>query len=325
MTASIVLETGGETVAINSELAWVSRLLHDCADGAVSSQPGKITLAIHVEETSQAFEVSGLAPLARKAWSGSKEIVIADACSSGFDVRLNVGGAHPEFTYRWRPGFGRSVARFLLPARFLLLAREVLLHYPVLWWSSIRGRVPLHAVACTVGERVVLLAGPGGVGKSTLLRLELAGGGHATSDNLCVADGESVWGLVEPMRVDGDHGRRTSHRRVEVSLEGRVPRLSPDHVVVVRRGNGDTAKLVRCDSETAARSLVTGTYMAGELSRFWGYAATLGAGTGMGPSHPAVTETASAFASRLDCFELCLPRWRGLRLADALQHAGATS
>ena len=46
------------------------------------------------------------------------------------------------------------------------------------------------------------MRGPGGVGKSTLLAAELAGGGRATSDNLCVSDGREVWGLVEPLRLE---------------------------------------------------------------------------------------------------------------------------
>src|SRR6266851_401564 len=189
--------------------------------------------------------------------------------------------------------------------------------------ASVRGRAPLHAVACTTGDAVTLLAGPGGVGKSTLLQLELAHGGRATSDNLCVADGQSVWGLVEPMRVAGTHGRRMPHGRVEVQFAGRVAQLSPDHLVIVRRSNGEARVLTTCDPETAVRSLVTGTYAAGELGRFWSFAATLAAGTGIGPSHPLVAETARAFAVRLNCYELHLPRRPGARLTEMLNRVEA--
>jgi hypothetical protein len=324
MTRAGVVETAGEVVAVDSALGWVTRLLDDASAGAVSPHDvSSPTMAIHVEATGQPFSVAGLTTLTRKAWSGAEELVAEDVCGSGFDLHLSLRSGRPEVTYRWRPRPTRSGARFLLPSRFHLLAREVLMHYPVLWWASVRGRAPIHAIACTAGDALVLLAGPGGVGKSTLLQLELAAGGRATSDNLCVADGRSVWGLVEPMRVEGSGGRRTTHGRVEVRLAGRVAQLTPDHLVVIRRSEAEFPALVGCDPETAVRSLVTGTYAAGELGRFWSFAATLAAGTGVGPSHPPVMETARAFALRLNCYELHLPRRPGARLADMLNRVEA--
>ncbi len=246
-----------------------------------------------------------------------------DVGGSGFDLRLAMAGGRPEVTFRWRPRLFRRAAHTLLRSRFQLLARQVLLHYPVLWWASVKGRAPLHAVACTARGAVALLAGPGGVGKSTLLQQELAEGASATSDNLCVGDGRSVWGLVEPMRVIGGSGRRMTHGRVEMVLPGRVAQLIPDHVVVIRRGDGETPLLTTCDSDTAVRSLVTGTYAAGELGRFWPFAATLAAGTGLGPDHPPIVDVARDFARRLDCYELQLPRRPGTRLSEMLRRAEA--
>jgi hypothetical protein len=323
MSQSAVLETAGEIVAIDSELDWVTALLAQGIEEALSRRAISATMTIQVEASSRPFSVAGLAPLTRKAWSRTDEVVVRDACGSGFDVHLGFAGGRPELTCRWRPRATRIGARYLLPSRFLLLAREVLIQYPLLWWASVRGRAPLHAIACTAGNGVALLAGPGGVGKSTLLQLELADGGRATSDNLCVADGRSVWGLVEPMRTAGAQGRRTTHGRVEAPLIGRVAQLVPDQIVIIRRGEAVAPLLISCDPEAAVRSLVTGTYVAGELGRFWSYAATLAAGTGIGPSHPLVVETARAFASRLNCFELILPARPGTRLAEVLNHSEA--
>jgi hypothetical protein len=323
MTRAAVLETAGEIVAIDSELDWVTRLLDEASAGELSHRQVSSTMAVHVEATSTPFSVAGLNPLTRNAWSRAEEMVMVDVGGSGFDLHLSLSSGRPELTYRWRPQLTRQGARVLLASRFLLLARQVLIQNPILWWASVRGRAPLHAVACTAGDPVVLLAGPGGVGKSTLLQLELADGGRATSDNLCVGDGRSVWGLVEPMRVEGAHGRRVTHGRVEVQLAGRVPHLAPDHLVIVRRGDAELPVLASCDPEAAVRSLVTGTYVAGELGRFWPFAATLAAGTGVGPSHPLVLETARAFALRLNCYELHLPRRPGARLAEMLNRVEA--
>jgi hypothetical protein len=58
--------------------------------------------------------------------------------------------------------------------------------------------------------------------------------------------------------------------------------------------------------------------MAGELRRYWSFAATLAAGTGAGPAHPPLADTASMFAKSLPCYVLTLgPRPRA-RLSDLL-------
>jgi hypothetical protein len=324
MRGTAVYGTGGETLELTCELGWVGELL----DGAVEPAPGSVprpapTMCVRIEAATQAFPRLGLSPLARHAWSRGSEVVMEDVGGSGFDMRLVVTNGRPEFIYRWRPDATRAAARRLLPARFVLLAREILIQYPVMWWASVQGRAPLHAVACTVGDAVYLLAGPGGVGKSTLLKSELQDGARATSDNLCVADGRTVWGLVEPMRIEGGSGRRVTNGRVEVPLQGRTDHLVPDQVIVVRRTEHDDAMLIGCDPAVACRSLVTGTYAAGELSRFWGFSATAALGSGLGPAHPPVTETAGAFASRLRCSELLLPRRTGTRLGEVVNRMEA--
>lgn len=319
MTSGASYQTAGEALELECELGWVAELLEGTfatAAGGTARQGGPIK--VHIEGSTGAFPLAGMAPLSRSAWSRDREVVAQDVGGSGFDLHARVDDGCAEFTYRWRPARSRAAARLLMPVRFTLLAREILLQYPVLWWASRHGRAPLHASACTAADSVALLAGPGGVGKSTLLSSELRYGASATSDNLCVSDGRGVWGLVEPMRIEGGSGRRVTHGRVELPLAGRVDHLVPDHVIVVRRTDRDAALLAPCDPDVAFRSLVTGTYSAGELSRFWGFAATLAAGTGVGPAHPAVAETARVFTSRLRCSELLLPRRPGTRLAEVL-------
>lgn len=313
------LETAGERIAIDCALPWVDDLIAEATAGERrDDSSGPATIDVRVESSNRSFDTTDWEPLTRGAWRLRDEVVIEDACSSGFDLRLQGRPDHVDFTFRWRPPLSGQAAARLLRSRFILLARSVLLQYPALWRAGLRGRAPLHASVCTAGDAQPLLAGPGGVGKSTLLTKELAGGGRAIGDNICVSDGTTAWGLVEPLRIEGASGRSMPHGRAELPMTGRVSAMTPDLLVVVRRGLDDVAHVRTCDPVTAGRSLVTGTYMAGELRRYWGFAATLAAGSALGPAHPPVERIARIFESRLPAVEIVLPRQPGVRLAELL-------
>ena len=214
----------------------------------------------------------------------------------------------------------------MLRARARLLLRAVLLQYPALWRSQQRGRAPLHASVCSLGPaegsggQTVMLAGPGGIGKSTLVHGELLNGAACTCDNLCVSDGQYAWGVVEPLRlpaeVHGGQGRRMPYGRREAAWPRRPDRLQPDRLVVLARG-GKPAVAPQSHS-LAARHLVAGTYMAGELRRYWAFAATLALGTGLGGSHPPVQAIADTLSSRLPCLQVTLGDHPGAPLRELL-------
>jgi len=291
--------------------------------GAAGAGGGAGTLTVAVEDGREAFGTRGWAVLTRGAFARDGELLATDICGSGFDLHLRASPEEAAFTLRWRPSPRALLLHQALRSRFHLLARAVLLQYPALWWAGVHGRAPLHAPACTAGPATPLLAGPGGVGKTTLLGRELAAGGTATSDNLSVSDGTTVWGLVEPMRADGLGGRRMPHGRGEARMPNRVPELQPDRVVVLRRGQGDAPTVRHCTPDTATRALVAGTYIAGELRRYWSYAALLAAATGLGPAHPPVEQVAAELAGRLPCVEVVLARTQGASLAELLSTAPA--
>jgi hypothetical protein len=318
------LTTAGEVISIESALPWVDALIDEAAAGELDSwNASASTVAVHVDSSNRAFDHVGWEPLTRGAWKSRDGVVIEDVCSSGFDLLVRVGGDAPELSFRWRPALRGQAAARLLRSRFILLARAVLIQYPALWRASLRDRAPLHAPVCTAGDLQPMLAGPAGVGKTTLLTQELASGGHAISDNICVSDGTTAWGLVEPMRVEGATGRSMPHGRAERPMERRATAMIPDLLIAVRRGTASLPSVRVCDTATVTRSLVTGTYMAGELRRFWGFAATLAAGTELGPAHPPVEKIAGILASRLPCVEIVLAREPGAGLVQLLSRMGA--
>lgn len=320
------LDTVGERISIECALPWVDDLIAEGSAGALARGGGTPpSLQVRVERDRRPFATSSLEPLTRGAWSRDGEVVLENVCTAGFDVRLVCLPEYAEFTFRWRPPARDRVVGRLLRSRFHLLARAVLLQYPALWLAGTRERGPLHASACIAGTATPLITAPSGIGRSTVILAELGCGGYATGDNLAVGDGTTLWGLVEPLRVAGMSGRRMPHGRSEAPMPNRVEALVPDSIVVLERGRSDRPSLTSCSTEAAARSLVTSTYMAGELRRFWSFASTLAAGTGIGPSHPPVAAAASSFAARLPCFRLTLGSRPGTRLSDSLQSVGVAA
>ena len=285
-----LLSSAGELVRLESELDWAGRRmsegLGDALRGPEAIAERTPTMTVLVEAKSEPFDVRGWTALGRSAWERNGSVVVTDITTSGFDCRLRVDDM-PTFTFRRRPPARERAAAIALPSRARLLRRSALVLYPVLWAAGVQGRVPLHACASTAGDEVVLLSGPSGVGKSTLVAREIGAGGRATSDNLCVSDGASVWGVAEPARLPGASGRRSSHGRRETPLTGWVAEMVPDRVVLLAKS--DAPAIARpCEPSRATRALAAGTYMAGELRRFWPIAATWSLGTGRGPVHPAV-------------------------------------
>ena len=313
-----LLRTAGESLAFDCALDWVAELIGEGSAQELRDVDTAAAVLVCVDSTQRPFDTRGWCRLARGAWQRDGEVVLENACTSGFDLHVACNPAGAEFTYRWRPPARDRAAAWIFRSRFHLLARSVLMQYPALWWAGIRGRAPLHASAWTNGGSTPLVSAASGIGRSTLFLHELESGARATGDNLAVGDGTTVWGLVEPVRAASGGGRRMSHGRHESPIADRIEALVPDAVVLLERGSRDDASLRRCGSERAARALVTSTYMAGELRRYWSFAATLARATDVGPAHPPISEVAAAFADAQPCFVLALGKSPGAQLSQLL-------
>jgi hypothetical protein len=334
-----VVTTAGERVAVDSEIPRLMELLMAATGGELcEAAADDATVRLKVEAQRQPFQHDGWMLVARGVWAAPPRTLLLDACSSGFDLLVEPRGPTLHVSARYRPAPRTRAANTALGERFRLLAGQTLLHYPALWWASLRGRVPLHVSVTRGAGGVTMLAGPAGVGKSTLLAAGLPRGEIATADNVCACDAYRAYGLVEPLRVDtlardtanvagaaGPGGpARAPHGRREYRLPGRAAWLDPQRLVVLRRGAaGADLSLTPVSSAQAAHELVAGTYMAGELRRFWQFAATLALATGLGPAHPDVSGVASALADRLPCLELRLGDRPAVPIDDLLALAGA--
>lgn len=310
--------TAGLDVVVQSRSSRWVRLARESFAGQESS-PRTPDVRVVVEDAgSPAFSREGMRPLTRGAWSDGACVVLEDACASGAALKVTPADGHLQVVARFHPSWTARALALAAPDRATLLLRSALIQYPAMWWAGRTGAVPLHVSAASLPEDGVLLAGPGGVGKSTLLRDALSDGTVPVSDNLCVGDGTMVHGLLEPMRSEGGTGRRMPHGRRESAWPRRLDRLDVDRVLVLHRGTGTEATVIPVAADAAARVLTAGTYAAGELRRYWAFAATLALGTGLGPAHPPIAEAARALCASVPCYDVLLPEGTGTRLVDLL-------
>ncbi|HEY6793137.1 MAG TPA: hypothetical protein VI248_00475 [Kineosporiaceae bacterium] len=323
--------SAGERIEVDGAPRWLAEILA----GALAPQspvddPSRdphregVGVRVDVEPSRAPLPLGGCELITRGVWRAAPATALLEnACSAGFDLLVRAPEPDGEgcltVTARYRPDLRTLAANRALRQRFRLLARQTLVQYPALWRAGLRGGVPVHASAVVPAAPArsagVLIVGPGGVGKSTLLLAETAAGGRAASDNLCVWQEGVAYGVAEPLRVEGGAGRRTTNGRRERSLPGRLAAVRPDHVVLLRRDPAGRPGARPLPRGVAARALVAGTYAAGELRRYWQFAAVLALATGAGPAHPPIAATAACIVSALPCTEVSLRP--GSRLAEA--------
>ena len=314
------LVTAGECVAVHSDRSRGLGLVERAA-GVPLAATGAIepSVVLELQHGRTPFELTGLRPITRGAWSDGTRTVLDNACGSGYDLQVSIADEQLQVQARYRPMRTTLAANVLLSERFGLLAGQTLVHYPAIWRAGWRGRAPLHAAVFTAAGRVPMLAGPGGVGKSTVIGRATGGGASTTADNLCVGDGSECFGLSEPLRLapeasDPRLSTASSQGRSSTAMKNRVESLLPDRLVVLERGV--LTELAPVDPQLASEVLVAGTYAAGELRRYWQFCATLALATGIGPAHPPVSSVAREFASRLPCIRVRVGDGEQLNLHD---------
>jgi hypothetical protein len=325
VTGQLVV-TGGQGLRVHCRSERLAtRLLGGLGVGTADSS-AVTTVHLMVEDNGRPFRLPGADRVTRGVWSNGGAVVLEDACSSGWTLRCEPQGDVLVVRARRRAEPRTRLASALLRQRAALLTRAVLLQYPVMWWGGVHGLAPLHVSALRLETSAPLLAGPSGVGKSTLVETELAAGHRATCDNLAMSDGYCVFGIAEPRRTTNGTGPRTSHGRRETPFVDRLTSVRPDRVIAISLSETAPEPQVRpIDAATACRALVTGTYMAGELRRYWAFAAALAAGTGLGPAEPPVAAVARMLTGELPCLSLTLSRTTPARLPDRLDTASSLS
>lgn len=322
-TTRLLLHTAGQRVMVEGAPGAV-RAVIAATGGAEVASADLPNLVLSLENGRRRFDTARCEPITRGVWSTDRgEAIIESVGGSGYHQLWCIDEDGLRVSTRWAPTAKETAAARLLPARHRALSGQVLVHYPALWLAMQQGLAPLHVSVVEIDGFAVLLAGPGGVGKSSLVFRELAAGGRATCDNLAACDGSVAYGVAEPLRLPAEitdsSGRKTFHGRREVSWDSRLQSLRPSLIVVLRRGVQDEPVVRDISERQAVRAIVAGTYSAGELRRFWAIASVLALATRCGPIHPPVEEVAGTLAAGLPCVELKLGLRPGAGLAELLQ------
>jgi hypothetical protein len=210
--------------------------------------------------------------------------------------RLQVEG---DYYYRLsadrkRDSLKRLVYRRRLPAlrqrRFTTLL-YYLLYYPCFWWLERYERLhPIHAAGVELDGGVVVLAGPSGVGKSTLSTgLASASGAKLLSDTFLLHDGAATRPVREPLLLDAwSRGWLADGANLLQAIDWRYClNRNGFHWPQQRLSIGGPARLLLFPHRTlshyvrplspaqAQGQIDAGNFLVNDLRRYWAFAAAV--------------------------------------------------
>jgi hypothetical protein len=233
-----------------------------------------------------------------------------------------------DVNYRFDPKNGKlqDAPQYEYKSYFSLMS--YLVYYPLLWYlEQLRGWTAVHASALACRQGAVIIAGVGGVGKTTTcVALMQQAGMTLISENLVLTDGEHVYPCYEPVRLDPG-----SLAILGDDLRGLTPMAFPDglkdkslfHVDAGTRSAKFEAALLLLPTfsaqryvrplpaAVAARRIVAMNRLTLELDDFGWYAAAANLVWTGCAREDMVHAVPHRLASRARCFELGIDRSAG--------------
>jgi hypothetical protein len=152
------------------------------------------------------FEVDGLDAFGKRMHLGEDRLVWTDTHRDpNLQLRFRKGPSGPAFdvAYQYRPS-AKKLAKYadFERKKFFDLMRY-LVWFPLAWHlRRTRGWDMIHASAVRDEDRGILIAGPGGAGKTTTsIALAARAGMTLLTENLVFCDGERIYPVFEPIRL----------------------------------------------------------------------------------------------------------------------------
>lgn len=189
------------------------RCVADLIDGARRPWWSQPDLAVRViwrteprPDGTSAFEGAPAGELGKRMRLAADDLVWFDTHrDKDLQLRFRCEGALRVFDvdYCYRPS-AKKLAKYphYQFRKFFTLTRY-LVHFPIAWHlARTRGWGLVHASAVAAGDRAVLVAGPGGSGKTTTcVALMTQAEMTLVTENLLFSDGDAVYPLAEPIRL----------------------------------------------------------------------------------------------------------------------------
>jgi hypothetical protein len=151
------------------------------------------------------FDVTGLESFGKRMHVGPDQVVWTDTHRDRhLQLRFRRQGSQAGFdvAYQFRPS-AKKLAKWsdYEHKKYFDLLRY-LVWFPIAWHlRRTRGLGLIHAAAASNGHGAVLIAGPGGAGKTTTGLALAARGMTLLSENLALTDGHHVYPVAEPIRL----------------------------------------------------------------------------------------------------------------------------
>jgi hypothetical protein len=277
------------------------------------------------------FDVAELDAYGKRMHLGEDELVWSDTFrDKDLQLRFRREGAllRCDVAYRFQPST-KKLAKYpdYEQKKFFDLLRYVVF-FPIAWHlRRTRGWELIHASAVASDSGAVLVAGPGGAGKSTTcLALTALAGLRLLTENLVFCDGSAVYPVAEPIRLTaeslqllGDSARGLERFASVGGLKHKsmfVAPIDPDaagvpaEVVFLARFSRDGH--VRQLAPAVARELIRATnVLTLELNDFYWYAAALD--LLWPPIGPVRVDTLERLTATTPCYSLGIDRRAGVQ------------
>lgn len=163
----------------------------------------------HQKGVSYFENIDHLNGIGKRMLIGEDELVWVDTHrDKDMQLAFRRNGQRPVFdvAYCYQPSQKKQVKypKFR-EKKFFDLARY-LVFFPIAWHlERTRSWMLIHASAVSDGENAILIAGPGGAGKTTTcVGLIARTGMKLLTENLLLCDGEKIYPVIEPLRLTDD-------------------------------------------------------------------------------------------------------------------------
>jgi hypothetical protein len=278
--------------------------------------------------------------LSRRLLLGKDEIVQTEILLlPGLQLRTSLAGANVSVDAAFRPPSRRMRLLMRLGGkasqdRIYAALIYYLVYFPLLWHiERTRQWYPLHASAVAWPQGAVVLAGLGGVGKSTLT-LAFLSDPHARllSENVIIHDQERVYAFPEPIHLDERSrkmlsrlngrlkptDRAYSHNRqsYEVPISDRVQSAKPRLFCTLRQGK--KLNLRSMSAEETLEFTLSSNVLARELDEYAQQAAVLNLLSPIACSFQRRIEALQQFLNQMPCYELVVRPGENLNQVVAL-------